>query len=201
MDAPNNIHCLALNYPGVGEDSSETPLYFVKSRNAYCESGSRIPYPVDSDFFWTEVELGIVVDHDCHNVSLEQAREAIRGFVVCADLSCKNIYNRDHHLGFSKSRAFFCPTSDKLAHPPERDWRNLRMTTEVNGELTQEGTTAPMMLGPIEAIHYISRITRISQGDLIITGTPLGWKNNKLKQGDFVRHQIEQVGELEFEIE
>jgi 2-keto-4-pentenoate hydratase/2-oxohepta-3-ene-1,7-dioic acid hydratase in catechol pathway len=57
------------------------------------------------------------------------------------------------------------------------------------------------MLGPIEAIHYISRITRISQGDLIITGTPLGWKNNKLKQGDFVRHQIEQVGDLEFEIE
>lgn len=201
MNNPENIHCLALNYPGVGGDSSETPLYFVKSHNAFCGPGTRVPYPVDSDFFWTEVELGVVVDRDCHGVSLEEARDLIRGFVVCADLSCRNLYERDHHLGFSKSRALYCPTSDRLAQVPEEYWRSLRMTTEINEKCTQEGTTGTMMFGPLEAIHYIARITRLKAGDLIITGTPPGWKNNRLQPGDSVRHTIEHVGELEFEIE
>lgn len=201
MDTPENIHCLALNYPGVGADSTETPLYFVKSRNAFCRQGTRIPFPIGTDFFWTEVELGIVVNRDCRNLSLDEARSAIGGFVVCADLSCRNLYDRDHHLGFSKSRAYFCPTSDEIVQIPETKWGTLLMSTEINGKVTQEGTTASMLLGPGEAVQYISSITCITAGDLLITGTPPGWKKNGLKPGDKVRHRIDGIGELFYEIQ
>ncbi|MDC0289928.1 fumarylacetoacetate hydrolase family protein [bacterium] len=173
----------------------------MKSRNAFCGPASRVPYPVDTDFFWTEVELGVVVGSDCHRVTQDEAKAAIAGFVVCADLSCRNLHERDHHLGFSKSRAFFCPTSDEIVQVPEQSWRSLRMTTAINGNVTQEGTTEPMLFGPVEAVEYVARISQIKAGDLIITGTPPGWRNNGLKSGDLVRHTIEKVGELEYEIE
>jgi 2-keto-4-pentenoate hydratase/2-oxohepta-3-ene-1,7-dioic acid hydratase in catechol pathway len=200
MNAPENIHCLAFNYPGVGALASETPLYFVKSKQAFCASGARVRYPVDTDFFWTEVELGIVLGDDLENASLAQCNAAIAGYVVCADLSCTNIHGRDHHLGFSKSRTNFCPSS----WPPQviapDAIAELEMSTEINGKCTQTGQCAQMLYGPAQALHYLSRLTRLAVGDLVLTGTPAGWRNNRLTRGDRVRHVISQIGELTYDI-
>ena len=155
---------------------------------------------MDTEFFWAEVELGIVVRKTCDRVELSEARSCIQGFVVCSDLSCQNIYSRDHHLGFSKSRACFCPTSNEIAFLNPSQWKTLRMTTEINGRVTQEGSTENMLMDPAEAVSYLSRITQLEAGDLILTGTTPGWKNNGLKVGDRVRHTIDFVGDLEYEI-
>ena len=98
MRTPENIHCLALNYPGVGANDAETPLYFVKSKQAYCESGARVRFPAEAPEVWTEVELGIVSARDERDILPADAEAFIAGYVVCADISCENIHGRDHHL-------------------------------------------------------------------------------------------------------
>ncbi|MFH0879178.1 MAG: fumarylacetoacetate hydrolase family protein [Lentisphaerota bacterium] len=200
MHPPENIHCLALNYPGVGSNDAETPLYFVKSKQAYCESGAQVRFPSGVKEVWTEVELGIVIARDGCDIPPADAEAFIAGYVVCADISCENIYGRDHHLAFSKSRAGFCPCSGVVIPLPLKQAMQLEMTTEINGRVTQTGNTRGMLLSPADTVAYLSTLTSLAAGDLILTGTPPGYQYNMLKRGDSVRHRIAAIGEVFYDL-
>ena len=74
------------------------------------------------------------------------------------------------------------------------------MITEINGKVTQKGSTSSMILNVSQSLSYISNITELKKSDIIITGTPKGWQNNFLKSGDKIKHKIEKIGEVEFYI-
>lgn len=196
---PKNIHALALNFKGVGVEG-EVPLYFVKSLSSFCHNGAEIPYPHDSGKMWTEVEIGVIVGEDCKNVSIEQAYDLIAGFTVCADVTCRNLYGRDHHLGFSKSRKNFCPTVNRIFPIAKEKLGKLEMWTEINGKITQRGYSNEMKLGALESFVFVSNITELNKGDIILTGTPAGVENNIIYQGDKVRHFIEGMDILDYQI-
>lgn len=197
---PENIHCLALNYCGVGSELDEKPLYFIKSRLSLCDGSTKVPYPANTSTLWTEVELGIVIRKECVDVPENNAADYIDGFVVCADLSCSNLYGRDHHLGFSKSRECFCPMSSTIVPLNLSQLSSLELITEINGKVTQRGSTSQMRNDPYQSLSYVSKIVPLSKGDVILTGTPPGHENNILQRGDRVHHVIERVGELYYEI-
>ncbi len=199
MIEPSTIHCLALNFEGVGPSRDKEPLYFIKSKNAFASNGVIVDLPKDIKHFWSEVELGIVISKDCKKISNIDAKNYIKGFVVCGDISCSNIFSRDHHLAFSKSRDSFCPTSE-LNQNKYLDLSNLKMRTKINGVTTQEGSSSMMIMNPYESLSYVSQITTLKKGDILITGTPPGWRNNFLKSGDEVVHEIETLGKVEFSI-
>ena len=49
----NNVHCLALNYRGIGV-SDQDPIYFLKSTNCLTYENSNVTYPtykVDKQLF------------------------------------------------------------------------------------------------------------------------------------------------------
>ena len=199
MFNPKNIHCLALNYKGVGENA-EKPLYFIKSTNTLCFNGSLVNYPQNSSKLWTEVELGIVVSKDCSDIEESDAEKYIDGYIVCGDITCENILNRDHHLGFSKSRKNFCPVSTKIVKLTRSELFNLELTTMINGKVTQKGSIREMLFDPYKSLSYVSSITELNQGDIILTGTPAGVDNNTIYVGDKVSHRIEKIGEVSFEV-
>ena len=200
MRTPENIHCLALNYPGVGKNDAEKPLYFVKSKQAYCESGAHVRFPIGVDEVWTEVELGIVMAQGGANILPAAAAPFIAGYVVCADISCENIHGRDHHLAFSKSRSGFCPCSGSVIPLALEQALHLDMTTAINCHVTQTGNTGGMLMNPAAIVAYLSTLTHLEPGDLILTGTPPGYQNNMLKRGDSIRHSIAAIGEVYYEI-
>jgi len=197
MIKPNNIHCLALNYRGVGANN-ESPLYFVKSVSSLCSNGASVPYPKNSSQLWTEVELTIVLRKDCKDISIEESPEYIEGYVVGADITCKNLYSRDHHLGFSKSRENFCPTTSDVIQTEL--YPNAELITEINGTITQRGVLGDMKYDAYHCLSFVSSITLLKAGDIILTGTPSGVENNILNPGDNVRQIIENIGALEYEI-
>jgi len=195
-----NIHCLALNYRGVG-DNSQDPLYFVKSLNAMCFSNSHVEYPQLSNQFWTEPELAVFISEECYNVEASAVMEVILGVTLGADLTCQNVHHRDHHLAFSKSRKNFCPVVEEYLSPTILDQSSeFVLRTFINGKLTQEGNTKDMKYNLLESISYISRITELKRGDLILTGTPAGVENNILQRGDRVLHTLDDKLELRFEV-
>lgn len=199
MIKPSNIHCLAYNFPGVSNSKYlQKPLYFVKSSLAFSESGVIIKKPLDINRLWTEVELGIFIKEDCEFVSENDAKNFVSGYSVCGDVTCENIYNRDHHLGFSKSRENFCPCSKVNFN--NIDNFDLRMTTFLNGKRTQTGNLKDMLYSPYKSISYLSSITKLKKNDLIILGTPPGWQNNYLNAGDDVSQIIDGIGELNYKI-
>lgn len=196
---PENIHCLAFNFPGVSlETSHNEPLYFIKSSSSYSKSGVAIKKPGGASRFWTEVELGIFIKKDCENVPESDVKKYIHGYCVSGDLTCDNIYNRDHHLAYSKSRENFCPCSDIIK--TDIDDFNLRMNTVINGKETQSGNLQDMIYSAYKSISYISSITKLKKNDLIILGTPPGWNNNILYSGDEIVQTIEKIGSLHYSI-
>jgi len=196
---PENIHCLALNYKGVGTNN-QPPLYFVKSKNSLCFNNSMIEFPNNSDKLWTEVELGIVIKENCSNIKEEEAEKYIEGFIVCGDITCKNIQGRDHHLAFSKSRKNFCPVSNEIIFLSKEKILNLKLKTLINNKITQEGFINQMYYNPYKSLSYVSSITELKKGDILLTGTPAGVDNNILSRGDTVEHFIEDIGSIHFKV-
>lgn len=192
-----NIHCLALNYKNVGKDNQD-PLYFLKSTSCITNPGGIIPWPHNTSQVWTEVELGIIISKTCINVNLSDAHQYIKGFIVAGDVTCNNVYDRDHHLALSKARTGFCPVNNNPVYVDLRGGKVLKMETQINGNTTQIGTTADMKFNPYQSISYLSKIITLQENDLIITGTPSGGENNIIHPNDKVKHIIEGVGELNY---
>jgi 2-keto-4-pentenoate hydratase/2-oxohepta-3-ene-1,7-dioic acid hydratase in catechol pathway len=54
------------------------------------------------------------------------------------------------------------------------DPSDLSVTTRVNGEVRQYGTTAEMVFSIPRLVSFISHVMTLEEGDLIATGTPDG---------------------------
>ncbi len=190
----NNIHCLALNYKGVGNDN-HPPLYFLKSKACLTYDGGTVPYPrFRTDKVWTEAELAIVVGRN----------NTIKGLMVAGDITCENICGRDHHLPMAKARTGFCPISSVLLTQEEVDINSIfTLTTTINGIEKQRGTTADMKYNLAESIDYISQIVDLQYNDIILTGTPNTPRGGPqfdclVHPKDKVSHRIEGLGEINY---
>jgi 2-keto-4-pentenoate hydratase/2-oxohepta-3-ene-1,7-dioic acid hydratase in catechol pathway len=200
----NNIHCLALNYNGVGL-SDQSPIYFLKSTSCITHEGGVVPFPkhqVDSNQVWTEVELGVKISQDCSDVSEQEAINFIEGFFVAGDITCGNIYGRDHHLAFSKARNGFAPISSNVTKLDLRE-STLQIATYINGKLTQLGNTSSMILNPYQSVSYLSKLVKLQKGDIILTGTPTTPNGGPqfdclVNPGDSIRHVIVGLGDLNY---
>jgi 5-oxopent-3-ene-1,2,5-tricarboxylate decarboxylase / 2-hydroxyhepta-2,4-diene-1,7-dioate isomerase len=70
----------------------------------------------------------------------------------------------------------------------------LALTTQVNGTVTQRGSTAHMVHRVPQLIEYLSAFMTLQPGDVILTGTPEGVVN--VNPGDEVVCEIEGIGRL-----
>ena len=77
----------------------------------------------------------------------------------------------------------------------------LRLTVRVNGEVTQDDTTASMIFGFADLIAYVTTFMTIRPGDVIVTGTPTkqGPRTEPprwLVPGDVVEIEVPEIGTL-----
>jgi len=189
------VHALALNYKGIASDNMP-PLYFIKSVSGV-NTSNRVSIPKNNKT-WVEVELGVMISKKVHNISKDEAQHCIQGFLVCSDVTT-SINTRDHHLAESKSRDGYCLVS------PIYELSNLvddaEMTTHINGRLTQKGRLSDAKLNIYESISFVSKITSLEPGDILISGTPCCVDKNDVRDGDHVKHSIERLGEISFRVE
>jgi 2-keto-4-pentenoate hydratase/2-oxohepta-3-ene-1,7-dioic acid hydratase in catechol pathway len=82
----------------------------------------------------------------------------------------------------------------------------LHLTVSVNGEVTQDDTTASMIFGFADLIAYVTTFMTIRPGDIIVTGTPTKksppadpprW----LMPGDTVELTVPEIGTLRNTVE
>ncbi|WP_260425721.1 fumarylacetoacetate hydrolase family protein, partial [Cronobacter malonaticus] len=88
------------------------------------------------------------------------------------------------------------PTADEIPDPHQ-----LAIRTWLNGRMVQDDNTRSMIHGVAELIEYISTFTRLSPGDVIITGSPGGVGKKRtpplfMKPGDKIEVEIERIGHL-----
>ncbi len=204
---PSKIICLAFNYKDHAKEQNlippDEPAIIIKPRSTLNGAKSDIICPSFVSKLDYEIELALIIGKDCKNISEEDAKKAIFGYMILNDASARDIQAKDKQFTRAKGFDTFAPcgpwitSSDEIADP-----QNLKMMTKVNGVVRQNSSTSNMHLKVNSIVSILSKVMTLEKGDIISTGTPAGVMLNKpdavfLKDGDKIEMEIEQLGRLE----
>ena len=148
-----------------------------------------------------ELEVAIVTGRPLRNATLEEADEAIFGYLVMNDWSARALQLEEMKLslGPCKGKDFATSLGPWLVTRDEvRDPQQLHLWLDVNGERMQDSTTADMIFSCAEIVSYVSRFMTLLPGDVICTGTPQGvgmGRGRFLQIGYQVKLGVEGLGE------
>lgn len=197
---PRTIFAVGLNYADHARElafkAPEAPLVFLKGRNTVIGHRGHTRRPVDATYMHYECELAVVIGRHGQNIPEATAYDYIAGYTVANDYAIRDYLENYYRPNLRvKSRDGCTPLGPWLVDAADiPDPMNLRLTTHVNAELTQEGSTRDMIFSVPFLVSYLSRMMTLSPGDVICTGTPEGLRD--VRPGDEVATEIEHVGRL-----
>lgn len=120
-----------------------------------------------------EGEIGVIIGKGGFNISEGDALDHLWGYTIINDVTARE-KQRDHKQFFiGKSADSYCPMGP-LALPKSALPQTLTVTTHVNGELRQKGTTEDLIFSVATLISTLSESQTLRPGDVIATGTPAG---------------------------
>ncbi len=203
---PGKVVAVGLNFRDHAKESGmeapKEPVLFAKAANSVVGPYDDILMPRGSEKTDYEVELCVIIGKDARYLaSPADAAAYIAGYAIANDVSERS-FQLEHGGQWSKGKSAdtFCPLGPFLATPDELPGTgNLRMTTDVNGERRQDGSTRTMVFGVDHLVWYISQYMTLEAGDIIPTGTPpgvgMGMKPPRyLREGDIVEMAVEGLG-------
>jgi len=206
IERPQKIVCIGLNYSDHAEeqgvDLPERPLLFAKWPNTLVGPGEPIVIPSITSKVDYEAELGVVIGSRVRGVSVENALEAVAGYLCVNDVSGRDLQFSDGQWVRGKSLDTFCPVGPALVPASEiADPQALGIRAILNGEVMQESTTRNMVFGVAAIVAFVSQAISLEPGDLIATGTPAGvgvFRDPQvfLAPGDEITIEIDGIGAL-----
>ena len=203
LPAPGKIICIAGNFPQIGNHKKpDYPTVFIKPTSTINGPGKPVLLSDITRNVAIEVELGIVIGKMTRNIGPEQAYTSVAGYVLANDIGDRVIEKRTSQWTSGKMFDTFTPigpwllTKDELPSP-----NKLEMISLLNEKLVQKGSTSDMFFTCEEIISYLSELTTLQPGDLILMGSPkiIGNSPNpevSLSDGDVITIRIEGLGEL-----
>ena len=194
---PTKIVCIARNYKEhAKEQGVEVPAYptlFMKPITSIIGPKQTIILPPQSQQIEYEAELGVVIGKRGRWITAEKANQYIFGFTIVNDVTARDLQQRDGQWTRAKGFDTFCPLGPWIE--TELDVTDIMISTYINGELRQMGSTRDMVFSISQLIAYISSIMTLEPGDLILTGTPAGV--GPIRAGDRIEIKIDGIGKLE----
>lgn len=203
---PGKIICVGLNYHDHMVETrhapTQHPTLFARFADSQCAHGEPMLMPSVSTQFDFEAELAVVIGKGGRNIEVDAALDHVAGYSCYNDGSVRDwqVHTSQFLPGknFPATGAFgpFLVTSDQIPDP-----QDLAISCRLNGEIVQAARTSQMIHSVAQLIAYISCITPLAAGDVIVTGTPGGVGFARvpplfMKAGDLVEVEIESVGLL-----
>jgi 2-keto-4-pentenoate hydratase/2-oxohepta-3-ene-1,7-dioic acid hydratase in catechol pathway len=151
-----------------------------------------------------ELELAAVIGRPARNLTRENALEHVAGYTICNDITTRSlVYRRDlKAIGSdwfaAKNAPTFLPTGPFLVPAAfVKDPGTLTITLRHNGATRQHESTADMLFDLPAILAYITSVTELGPGDLVLTGSPAGngahW-GVFLADGDVLEGEITGLG-------
>ncbi len=196
---PGKIVCVGRNYrehaAELGHDVPSEPLLFLKPPSSLLEPGGTIRMPPISRRVDFEGELGVVIGRRCRHLGAEvDVRSCVRGYTIVNDVTARDLQRSDGQWTRAKGFDTFCPAGPLVSDEIDPTHAPVTLTTFVNGEQRQAGSTAEMIFGVPDLLRFISAVMTLEPGDLITTGTPAGV--GALAPGDRIQISIGGLGTL-----
>lgn len=151
-----------------------------------------------------ELELAVVIGRPARHLTRDNAMDHVAGYTICNDITTRDlVYRADlKAIGSdwfaAKNAPTFLPTGPFLV--PAKfvgDPAALRVTLRHNGVVRQDEAVADMLFDLPAVLAYITGITELRPGDLVLTGSPAGngmhW-GVFLADGDLLEGEITGLG-------
>jgi 2-keto-4-pentenoate hydratase/2-oxohepta-3-ene-1,7-dioic acid hydratase in catechol pathway len=214
IQSPEKIICVGVNYPARNEEykdgqkAPEYPSLFVRFPGSFSGHLEPIIRPCESEKLDYEGEVVLVIGKKGRRIPEKDALDYVAAVSLCNEGTIRDWvrhakFNVTQGKNFDKSGSmgpWIVPFEN------EEQIADIRLTTTVNGEIRQDDRTGRMLFSFRRIINYISTFTTLTEGDIIVTGTPAGagarfdppvW----LKPGDVVEVEAEGIGRLRNTIE
>lgn len=208
VDDPRKIICIGLNYRDhaleQGAPIPKEPVVFSKFPTALLGHEQPIRLPAVSQEVDFEAELVAVVGKAGRDLTPEQARFHVAGYMVGHDVSARDWQKKKDGKQWLLGKSFdtFAPTGPWFVTADEvPDPQALPIRLRLNGQVMQESNTSQLIFSVPFLLHYVSQVCTLEPGDLLFTGTPAGVGFARqppifLKAGDVVEVEIEGLGVL-----
>lgn len=177
---PPQVIAIGANYAAHASElklrSEKAATVFSLWPNSLAGHGSTTTWPGDLatqvDY---EAELGVIIGKPAKDVSARDALDYVFGYTVVNDITARDLQFSEAQWSRCKSFDGFTPngpvvvTADEITDP-----QDLWLTTNVDGTILQDSSTADMVRSVAEIIEFLSRSATIPPGTLISTGSPGG---------------------------
>ena len=183
---------------GSANGADEGSVLYLKPSTAVCGPADLIRYPAElTRQVEAEGGLAIVIGRLCRQVPPSQAAAVIFGYACAADISARDLADRDGQWARAKGFDTFCPLGPWIetdAAPGD-----LALTASVNGEVRQRGQ---LRGGVPDLVAYASSVMTLLPGDVLLTG-PLAGSGPPavVEPGDELSVTIEGIGTLTNKVE
>lgn len=200
--APSKIIGIGLNYvKHIDEMKSipqKDPVIFLKPNSSLHDISQPIPIPKKYGSVHHEIELAVCIGKEGKNIAVESAEDHIAGYGLALDLTLRDVQGKAKSAGLpwaiAKGFDHSCPVSQFVVKNSVRNYNDLSIILIVNGVDRQNSNTANMIFRIPFLIHYISQFLTLTEGDLIITGTPEGV--GPLSEGDQLEASISNIADV-----
>lgn len=180
------------------------PIYYKSNRMAVVGPDTQIHWPAYSKLMDYELEMGCVIGKTGRDISRNDARAHIFGFMIFNDFSARDTQGMEMEsgLGPSKSKDFdganamgpWIVTIDEF-YPD-----SAVMTVRVNGEVRSIGNSSSMTVKFEDLIAFISTSETLHAGEILGSGTVGGGcgleAGKLLADGDMIELEVEGIGTL-----
>jgi 2-keto-4-pentenoate hydratase/2-oxohepta-3-ene-1,7-dioic acid hydratase in catechol pathway len=142
-----------------------------------------------------EVELGVVIGSQCHQVKAADAMGHIAGYTIAFDMTLRG----KEFQCFRKSIDTYSVLGPWMVTPDEiADPNQLDLWLKVNGQMRQQSNTRHLVYDIARLIEFASSFYTLQPGDVIMTGTPAGV--GPVEPGDVLQAGIEGIGEFSMRV-
>lgn len=205
------VICIGVNYRSHQEESGKTeqkaPTVFTRFADSQMGHLQPAQMPATTTKFDYEGEMALVIGKEAFHVAEEDAFDYVAGYAAYNDLSV-----RDWQLAASQwipgknfpgtggFGPYLVPAADL------GDVNALTLETRVNGDIRQKASVSDLYFTIPQLIAYVTGFTKLSPGDVIVTGTPGGVglfmePSGLLSEGDVVEVEITGLGTLKNTVE
>lgn len=195
----SKVVCVGRNYAAhaaeMGGEVPEQALFFLKPNTAVVGPGDPVTIPLYSHEVSLEAELAVVMKRMAKDVAPEDVPEAVLGYTCANDLTARDSQRAEDQWFRAKAFDTSCPIGPWIETDLEVTApAGLSISSSVDGEVAQDGTTADLVRSVAELIAEISTVVTLLPGDLVLTGTPAGVR--KVEAGSSIDITIEGIGTL-----
>jgi len=151
-----------------------------------------------------ELELAAVIGRPARHLTRDNALDHVAAYTICNDITTRSLVYRPDLKAIgtdwfaAKNAPTFLPTGPWLVPAAfAGDPASLRITLRHNDVVRQDESCADMLFDLPAILTYITAVTALGPGDLVLTGSPAGngahW-GVFLADGDLVEGEITGLG-------